>query len=176
MSQDNATIVEVSETPANNANETAEQKAERQQKETAVNRLNATTLSRVVTGDSKGLNYRMSLHRAITKGLVAALHEENERKAKDISADVNFKTVTTEISREEFTRMMEETYDTIIAPATALANTANQSPVYGGLKPKDFALACVGSMLPGTSANQAANFKNAILSAMEAAKTPARIV
>lgn len=175
MSQDNATIVEVTET-AVNATETAEQKAERQQKETAVNRLNATTLSRIVTGDSKSLAFKIGLHRSIVKGLVAALHEENERKAKDISADVNFATVTTEISREEFTKMMEETYDTIIAPASMLASAANQSPVYGGLKPRDFAIACIGAILPGTSANQAANFKNAVLSAMEAAKTPARIV
>lgn len=175
MSQDNATIVEVTET-ATNATETTEQKAQRQQQETAVNRLNATMLSRVVTGDSKSLSFKIGLHRSIVKGLVSALHEENERKAKDISADVNFKTVTSEISREEFTKMMEETYDTIIAPATSLANAVNQSPVYGGLKPKDFALACIGAILPGTSANQAANFKNAVLSAMEAAKTPTRIV
>ena len=175
MSQDNATIVEVTET-AVNATETAEQKAERQKKETAVNRLNATTLSRIVTGDSKLLTFKIGLHRSIVKALVAALHEENERKAKDISADVNFATVTTEISREEFTKMMEETYDTIIAPASQLASASNQSPVYGGLKPRDFAIACIGAILPGTSANQAANFKNAVLSAMEAAKTPTRIV
>jgi len=175
MSKDNATIAKVTET-ATNATETAEQKAERQQKETAVNRLDATTLSRIVTGDSKSLSFKIGLHRSIVKGLVAALHEENERKAKDISADVNFTTVTTEISREEFTQMMEETYDTIIAPASRLASATNQSPVYGGLKPRDFAIACIGAILPGTSANQAANFKNAVLSAMEAAKTPARSV
>ena len=175
MSKDNATIAKVTET-ATNATETADQRAERQQKETAVNRLDATTLSRIVTGDSKSLSFKIGLHRSIVKGLVAALHEDNERKAKDISADVNFATVTTEISREEFTKMMEETYDTIIAPASRLASATNQSPVYGGLKPRDFAIACIGAILPGTSANQAANFKNAVLSAMEAAKTPVRIV